>query len=190
MSKRPSLDPIESVVAEAPSVAAPAKKVAASLQMLDGDEIIQLSIRPSPWCIPLYSFKLLLAMLLLAAAVAIAAQGQPWLPVSIALTVIVLVAFSGVVAATLQWASQLYVLTNRRVLRFQGVFSVSAAECALAKISEARLRSAWYQPMLRLGSIHMTPTSRDKPDMIWAHVARPAEVHEILVRAIRKAKAG
>ena len=64
MSEPPAADPFETVVAESPTVAAPTKKAAASLELLDDDEIIQLSIRPSPWCIPLYSFKLVLAMVL------------------------------------------------------------------------------------------------------------------------------
>ena len=98
MSPRPPAGPIKSTVAEAPTVATPAKKMAAGLELLDGDEIIQLSIRPSLWCIPLYAFKLLLAMALLAAAVGFAARGRPSLVASIALVLILLVTLSGILA--------------------------------------------------------------------------------------------
>jgi hypothetical protein len=188
MSEPPSADPIKSVVAEAPPVVVPTEKVAASLQLLDGDEIIQLSIRPSPWCIALHSFRLVLAMVLLGVAVTLAAQGRPSLAATIALTTIVLVGFCVVVAATLQWASRLYLLTNRRVVCFRGVFSVHLAQCGLTQVGEARIQRAWYEPLLRLGSIHLLPTEPEKPVLVWEHVARPAEVHEILVRAIQKAK--
>ncbi len=190
MTGQPPADPIETTVAEAPPVAAPAKKAAASLKLLDGNEIVQLSIRASPWCILLYSLKALLALALIAAAVAITSQGQPSGAAAIALLVILLVAFSAVVAATLQWASRLYVLTNRRALRFRGVFNVEAAECALSQIRDARVQTSWFQPMLRLGSIHMTPTDSAGAEITWEHVARPGEVYEILAQAIQKAKTG
>lgn len=190
MTWQPFTDPIRTALAEAPPVAVPAKKAAPSLKLLDENEIIQLSIRPSPWCIPLYALKLVLAMALMAAAVAITTQGQPSRAASIALIVILLVAFSGVVAATLQWASRLYVLTNRRVLRFRGVFSVDAAECTLTRIRDVQMQTPWFQPMLRLGSIHMTPTDGAGPEITWEHIARPAEVYDILARAIHKARTG
>lgn len=189
MSKTSSLEPLESAVAEASSVAAPAKKMtaAASLELRE-DEIVQLSIRPSLWFIPLYSLKLVLAMALLAAFVAVYAQGRASLAVTVTLLVIVLAVLSIVLAATLQWASRLYVLTNRRVMQFRGVFSVEVAECGLKQIAQTRLQLAWFQPLLRLGSIQMTPKNQDKPAIVWEHVARPDEVHEILERAIRKAQ--
>jgi len=190
MSPRPAADPVKAVAAEATPIPAVTVKPAASLPLLGGDEIIQLSIRPSPWCIALYSFKLLLAMALLATAVGFATQGRPSLPASVALAIIVLAAFGGLIATTLQWASQLYVLTNRRVLRFRGVFNVDVAQCGLAQIGSARLYAAWYERLGRLGSIEIVPNHPDARGMVWEHVARPTEVHEILVRAIQKSKSG
>jgi hypothetical protein len=183
-----SADPVEAVAAESPPVAVSAPAVAASLQILGGDEIIQLSIRPSPWSIAIHSFKLLLATVLGAAAVGIAGQRWPYPTASVLLAVIVLVGFSGVVAASFQWASRLYLLTNRRILCFHGVFNVHVGECGLSQIGEARLQCAWYEPWLRLGSIHMQPADSARPVIVWEHVAHPAQVHEILVRAIQKAK--
>ena len=187
MTKRPAVEPIESVVAEAPSVAAPAKKAAAASVELRDDEIIQLSIRPSPWCILIYSFKLLVGMTLMAAGVVIYAQGQPSYGLSVGLLLIVLVAFIGVVVATLHWASRLYVLTNRRVMRFRGVFSVDVHECGLRQIGDVRTALPWYRSVLHLGSIHMPPVGADRAEMVWEHVSRPEEVHEILARAIGRA---
>jgi len=187
MTHRPALQPAESTVAEAPAVAATAKKAAARVTLQD-DEIIQLSIRPSLWCIPLYSFKLLLALVLLAVAVVITTQGQPTRTASLALGVIGLAAFSAVLVATLHWASQIYVLTNRRVMRFHGVFSVGVVECGLRQIDEVHLERTWYHPLLRLGSLHMTPGTPELASVNWEHVARPAELHEIVTRAVAKAR--
>jgi hypothetical protein len=211
MIPRPVLDPINAVAAEAPPVVT-AKPAAAALQ-LGGDEIIQLSIRPSPWCIALYSIKLVLACVLLAAALTVAVQGQPARPAALALIALVLLALCGILVATLQWASQLYVLTNRRVLRFYGIFSVEVAQCALTQIHAVVRHSTWYHPLLRLGSLHFVTGAQHgghgasisgrlrvlrmlsgEPaggaGLDWEHVARPGEVHEILARAIQRAQTG
>lgn len=186
MTVRAPSGPIPAVAADAPPVAAPAQ-AAAKLPVLGEDEIIQLSIRPSPWCILLHSFKPLVALVLLCVAVTVASQGVPTLLASVALLLIVAAAFAAVVGATLHWASRLYVLTNRRVMQFHGIFSVYVTACGLTHIGRVLVRTSWYQPLLGIGTIHMVSTSAEQPDPVWEHVARPAEIHEILVRAIHKA---
>jgi hypothetical protein len=188
MTQRPAVGLVTSVVAEAPPAGTTVAKPA-GLQLLGGDEIIQLSIRPSPWCIVLYSFKLVVAAVLAATAVVSAARVWPSWAVTSGLGVIALAGFSAVVAATLHWASQIYVLTNRRVLRFSGAFNMDVAQCTLAQIGEVRLHATWYDALLRLGSLHLTPGGQGQTTLVWEHVARPAEVQEILVRAIQKSKA-
>jgi uncharacterized membrane protein YdbT with pleckstrin-like domain len=90
--------------------------------------------------------------------------------------------------AALQWASRLYVLTNRRVMCFQGVFSVRSAECPLARISAADVHAHWVARIVRTGTIRMQPVDAAAPAVTWDDVARPEEIHELLVRAIRKAQ--
>lgn len=188
MTQRPALDSIESVVAESPSVTASGKKAVAASLELHGDEIIQLSIRPSPWCIAVYAFKLVVGALLLGGAIVAAARGRAPLGVSVALLVLLLTMFSGIVAATLQWASQLYVLTNRRVICFRGVFSVDARECALTRISGLDLQRTWYHGPLHLGTLELRPVKAGQAAIRWEHVPRPEEVYDILAQAIRKAQ--
>jgi hypothetical protein len=186
MTRRPAIDPVKSTVAEAPAATAAEQKAAAAVALRD-DEIIQLSIRPSPWSILVNSCKLIIAMMLLAAALVIYSQGQPALGASIALLGTLLVAFSGVLIATLQWATHLYVLTNRRVMRFGGIFSVSVVELGLTQVGDAQVRPAWYRPWLHMASIGIVPRGDGQGEMLWEHVARPDEVQEILIRAIRRA---
>ncbi len=185
----PAVDPTKTAIAEAPSAAVPkAAAAAAQLELLGDDEIIQLSIRPSLWCIALYSWKLVLATVLLAFTILIATQGQRSFGVSLAVLVMLMLAFSIVAIATLQWASQLYVLTNRRVLRFHGVFSVYVRELGLKQVADVQELAAWYDPFLRLGSLCITASVTDKPAIVWEHLARPEEVRDILQQAIRRAK--
>lgn len=181
----------ESVVNETAPVVHPrpvaTPKAAAKLE-LDGNEIIQFSIKPSLWFIPLVSFKWVLAMGLLAAALSVAIRGGWTSQASIGFQVLAGVAALRVGLATVQWASRLYVLTNRRVMRFMGILNVRVVECPLAKISAADLHSAWYERPLRLGSIRMVSALDDAAVIAWEQLAHPADIHDRLLRSIRKAQ--
>jgi uncharacterized membrane protein YdbT with pleckstrin-like domain len=183
-----AVNPMQTAIAETPSAVVPKAAAAAGLDLLGDDEIIQLSIRPSVWCIALYSWRLVAATVLLSMSILVATRGQYSFGVSIVGLVMLMLAFSIVAVATLQWASQLYVLTNRRVLRFYGVFSVYVRELGLKQVAEVQAHASWYHPLLRLGSLCMTSAVADKPAIVWEHVARPEEVQEILRQAIRRAK--
>ncbi len=187
----PKAERFDSVVAEAaPAAKAPpvASPKSAQLELLEGDEIIQLSIKPSLWFIPLISFQAIATLAVVAAALtAIMQTGTtPWAPLPFQILAGLAMLRLGI--ATLQWASCLYVLTNRRVMRFQGVTSVDVAECRLTRISQAELHATWSQRALWLGSIHLTPIDGHARGLIWEHVARPLEVHELVIRAIRKSQ--
>jgi hypothetical protein len=170
-------------------VAVPEKLVVATADLLDDDEIVQLSIRPSPW------FVLIAAGPTLGAC-ALVAGGLWWVTAeealfgTLAVYVVLLIALVRVAYATLQWASRLYVLTNRRVIRFRGVLNVEFAQCLLARISAVELRFRWYDHALRLGAIRMPGPAESGIVVHWDHVARPHEIHELLVRAIRKSQNG
>lgn len=184
-------DRFDSVVAEVPP-AAPATpvatpKTAAKLE-LQGNEIIQFATRPSGWFIALVSGQWVLAMGLLAAALALAMRGGWTWEGQLAFQAIIGVAALRVGIATLQWASKLYVLTNRRVMRFRGVLKPELAQCPLAKIGKADLRADLIQRLLRLGSIDLTPTDANAAVLRWEHLAHAAAVHEMLLRAMRKAQ--
>ena len=187
MSREERLDAMH--VNAAPAAAAE-KAAAAKLELLDGDEIVQFSIKPSLWYIPVVSFNWVVGAGVVAAVLAVA-QPAAWpSAVSVVFLVLVLVALARVAVAALQWASRLYVLTNRRVMRFHGVLTVDVAQCLLKRIRQAQPHMAWYQRRLQLGSIELTPTGEDALPIIWEHVARPQEVYEKLLRAIRKSQSG
>jgi len=187
MSREEGLDAVH--VDAAPAAAAE-KAAAAKLELLDGDELVQFSIKPSLWYIPVVSFNWVVGAGVVAAVLAAAQPGVRSSAVSVALLVLVLVAVARIAVAALQWASRLYVLTNRRVMRFHGVLTVEAAACPLKRISQVRPVVAWYQRLLQLGSIELTPVIDNSIPIVWEHVAHPQEVYEKLVRAIRKSQSG
>ncbi len=182
-------DPAKSVVVEA-TPAHPAAAVAAPKAApieLGGDEIIQLSVKPSLWFIPLVSLRWLGVTALLAVLLAVLFR-QGWTSDAvIALQAVIGVAATRLGIAALQWASRLYLLTNRRVMRFRGVWRVELTECPLAKLSQADLEVSPVQRPLRIGTIYMA-TATQPTSISWSHIARPAEVHERLLRAIRNSQ--
>jgi len=185
-------EPFPTTAAEAP----PAVKMtpvasanaAAKLEMLGGDEVIQLSIKPSLWFIPLVSLGWIIAVGVLVAALATGLRGSWGREGLFVCQALIGVAALRLAIATLQWASRLYVLTNRRVMRFTGVLSVRVAECPLARISAIDLLVRPQARVLRLGTIRMQPVDAAAVPLTWDDVAHPHEIHEILERAIRKAQ--
>jgi hypothetical protein len=163
---------------------------AAAVQLLDGGEIVEFSIKPSLWFVLLASGRVVVAALAMAAGVAIIAlSGDGWTQRgAVFFAAILCVGLLRVLIGSLQWARRVYVLTNRRVMRVSGVLDVSVVDCPLAKISAAHVRMTISHRLLRLGTIRMTPADDRLPTVNWEHVARPALIHERLVRAIHRAQ--
>jgi uncharacterized membrane protein YdbT with pleckstrin-like domain len=88
----------------------------------------------------------------------------------------------------LQWASRLYVLTNRRVMRIRGVFNVDIFECPLTRIQNTFLSLALHERITRLGTIGFATAGTAAVEARWVNVPNPLEVHEKVRRAIRNMK--
>ncbi len=162
-----------------------------AMDILDGDEIIQLSIKPSLWYVPLASANMVAAMSMIAAVAAAVGTSLDWSPmVLLVFQLAVVCAVVRVAYASLQWASRLYLLTNRRVMIFRGVLSVSVTQLRLDRIAEADLCPEWYERPIGLGTVRLKPLSEAEESLNWTYLARPGEVHEVLVRAIRRSRRG
>ena len=173
---------------DAGAAAALETSAVASLELLDGGEVIERSFRPSPWYIAIVSARTAILLIIVAATAKFLA-GSPSYPLADLIVVVALLAALGRVGlASLQWAGRLYVLTNRRVLRFSGVFNVRIAECPLVQIGRLDLHVTSVHRLLRLGSIRMIARDGSTVSLIWNHVARPSEVHAWLNAAIHKAQ--
>ena len=190
MNKSGQPDRFDAVVAEAPplSDATPvAAKKAAKLE-LGGDEVIQLSIKPAFSYIPLTTGRWITAIVLLGAALALLTQGQWSREAAIAYQVLSALLAVCIGVGAVRWASCTYVLTNRRVMRFQGVRQVDYLECPLARISAVDLNVAWYERLFGVGTITMRPANGRGDTIVWEHVGHPVEVHETLTRAVRRSQ--
>ena len=163
---------------------------AAQLEMLDKDEIVAFSIKPSLWFIAIVSARFVLLVGVLAAIIAVVTRDSGTQFAAYAVPLAALAAALRVIVASMQWASRVYILTNRRVMRFSGVLTVNIAECPLKQIKQTNLRLETVQRMLGLGSICLTPTAKQEGLIVWEHVAKVGHIYERLIRAIRRAQSG
>src|SRR5262245_17227138 len=83
------------------------------IALLDSSEIIELSIKPSLWFVPIVAARTVLTSLLIAGVVALAARtAGGWSSLHQSVVAIALLAAAArIVLASLQWASRLYILT-------------------------------------------------------------------------------
>lgn len=160
----------------------------AAAQVLRGGEIIELSLKPSHWYILITSGRTLGVMVVLACVLPLLVGGLWTWYGQLALQGVLAVALGRIAIGMLQWASRLYVLTNRRVLVFKGIVTVTISECPLERIGSLELESRWYHRVLRLGTLLAVPGTGQKHDTVaWEHIKRPQETRERLLRAIRQA---
>lgn len=173
-----------------PAVVAAPAVVAKPLDVLEGDEIVQLLLKPSLWYIAVVSWRWIVGMLLLEACVLIASQ-QGWTGLHTRLFQVGLLLGSGRVGfGALQWSRRLYVLTNRRVMRVTGVFRPDLRSCLLTRIGAVTVRKSSWQHVLGLGSVLIRPADERLPAVNWNFVPRPKEVRELLEQAIGRSHSG
>lgn len=154
--------------------------------LLDGGEVVVFAIKPSPWFVFFRSFRWLIGLTLVALIGSMVGEG--FVGADTLIQTVAAAAALVVGVTLLQWVSRLYVLTNRRMMRFRGVLSVEILETPLVKIDEVTLSVAPYERPTRLGTLYFeTPDDATGP-VCWFHVARPQEVHREVSDAIRRAK--
>jgi len=160
----------------------------AAVSVLDDSEAIELSIKPSRWHIVISSGSFLAVCALLVAA-GILARTQLFSASDMLIGAGGVAAIFRLAYGSLQWASQLYVLTNKRILRFSGVLAIELQELALLEVTALTPTTSAAQGVFRLGTIHIASPSRKLP-VRWDDLARPAEVLAIVERAVHRAQKG
>jgi len=161
-------------------------------QLLHEGEVVILAIKPSIWFVFLSAWP----AITVAAAVMVAGYVvMPMLDLGLDYprrTLALLCAAAVLVQLFLsscQWTGRLYVLTNVRVLRIRGVFTVDVFQCPLTKIRQATLDAARLDRFCGVGTIHFdTETSVEEP--CWLHVAKPTDVNDKVQDALRRAHGG
>jgi hypothetical protein len=180
----------EAGVTAAPGIAAPpiTTSVATLLtrHILRDGEIIQLILKPSLWTI---FFGTLPAI---GVALVVMFSTGLWAPyhVHIAVEAGMMLVACRAAWAVLTWAGRLYLLTDLRIVRISGVFNPQIHDIPLRKVARTRLNPSVRERLWGLGSIEIIPESDQWPWSVWQTIRKPEEVHEIVRRAIARAKQG
>ena len=162
-------------------------------KLLDEGEIVILAIKPSLWSILFNSTKVLVALVVLVALASYlptSAFDRIGVSMTTACQIVVVLMILQLTVAFLQWLSRVYVLTNRRVMRIQGVLNVEVFEAPLLKIQNTFITLAIHERVFRLGSIHFATAGTGLLEATWMNVNSPLETHEIVRNAIRHAQSG
>jgi len=156
--------------------------------LLSDDEVVVFALKPSIWTVVFLSFRtvvifslLAVAALLFGSAINLGRYGR-YIVLVCGLIIIGRVGF-----AFLQWLSRTYILTDRRVIRIRGVFTIDIFQCALVKIQNTFLLLTLPQRILGLGSIAFTTAGTAGVEAIWRHCEHPLQVHHQLLRTINAA---
>ena len=172
-----------------------AKPVAAAAELLpahllDGGEIVILAVKPSLWFVVFKSARWLFAMTALILLAGRIAEYVPYMTEMMIMQTAMALAVTRVAFAGLQWASRLYVLTNRRIMRMAGIVNIDLFECPLSKIQNTYLTLAWYERLIGLGTIAFATAGTGGVEASWRHVNNPLEMHERVRSAIHRASNG
>ncbi len=190
LAPKPCLFASEGAAAAAATADARAATSLATLltrHILRDGELVVLILKPSIWFVPLSSIKFIAAVLIFMIAAKVFDEQLPYNPFVYVETGIFLIA-ARLMWAIQQWTARLYVLTDMRVLRIAGVFTVNIFDCPLRKVAQVRLVTNVRERICGVGSIEITPQDETCPAGVWQTIPRPREILEHVQAAIRKAK--
>lgn len=178
------------VVVPIPEAAPSSLVVMLTRHILHDGEIVILILKPSYWFILLQCLRFIAAVLIVIIAAQVYRESLAMhTPFYVAWTGGIIIA-GRVMASILQWMARFYVLTDLRIVRLQGVFTVDIFDCPLRQIARIRRVTTTRERLLRLGSIEIIPFSEEAPAGLWQTIPRPREAYSEIVKAINRAKQG
>jgi hypothetical protein len=159
--------------------------------LLQDGEVVLLILKPSLWFILLSALRFI-AVVLISMITAALLNRYQYLPgQNLTYQELGLFVLGGrVMWAVLQWMGRLYILTDLRIIRLSGVFSLEIFDCPLRKVARTRLVRSMRERLTATGTIEIIPADDSLPINSWSTIARPVQVHEQVVAAINRAKQG
>lgn len=157
--------------------------------ILQDGEVVILIVKPSLWFLVLSSlpFAAVASILLLWLLISTHPSNRETVAyVEAAMAV----AFGRVMWAILQWMGRFYILTDLRILRLGGVFTIELFDCPLRKIARTRVVASTLERLLRTGTIEVIPQEGSWGLGNWQTVGQPMQMHEQIVATINRAKQG
>lgn len=167
-----------------------AGRVVVPAGLVSDDEQIILALKPSGWFVLLVSVP---GWIVIAAAAIVAdllRYKAHFVSRDHIVTLAVAAGLVRLAIAVAQWLARVYLLTDRRVLRVMGVLHVRVFEAPLARVQNTFLSMTLIERLLGLGTILFATAGTGAAEAGWWLIARPREVHAIVVETIRRAQSG
>ncbi len=156
-------------------------------QLLQGGEVVILLLKPSAWYIVLAAAGHLALIAGFAFASALLAR---WGVLDVAMrdvaAIALFVAAVRLLWQMLEWLSRVYVLTDRRVIRVQGVIRVHVFEAPLKKLQHTQAVFSLRERFFGLGTVLFHTAGTDRAEAAWVMLAQPLEVHQKIVATIHR----
>jgi hypothetical protein len=86
----------------------------------------------------------------------------------------------------LEWYCQVYVLTDRRVIRRMGVLRVAVFQTQLKNIQHTSVFTRVRERLFGLGTIGFATSGSDVFEAFWLMIRQPFAVHRTVVEAIER----
>lgn len=190
MMAQSTLHPSESA-AMAMTRSSPLATLLAGHVLRDGETVL-LVLKPSLWFILFQSIVFAASVGLFLFCASVVGERVFSLHRVVHLEAGIFVIAGRVMWSVLQWMGRLYVLTDQRVIRLAGVFSVDLHDCPLRRISRTQVITGLKDRICRVGSIEIVP--KDEAENLalgsWQTIGQPIEVNEQIVAALRRAQNG
>ena len=157
--------------------------------ILQDGEVVILILKPSLWFLVLSSlpFAAVASILLIWFLM----YTNPSRPQTVGYVEASLVLVAGrMLWAILQWMGRFYILTDLRILRLGGVFSIELFDCPLRKIARTRVVASTLERIVRTATIEVVPQEGSWALANWQTIDQPKEEHEQIVASINRAKQG
>ena len=156
-------------------------------KLLDAGEVVILAIKPSVWFVLIDSLPAIAAAVA-AAGIAYVLRDYLNLGRSLILTLFAALVLLRLLAAAIQWAGRLYILTNVRMMRIRGVWRADVFQCPLKQIKSLNLSTTVGERLLAVGTLFFEIENSPASETAWLHIAQPTEVHDIVRDTINRAR--
>ena len=141
-------------------------------QLLPGESLIVLA-RQHPFVL---AWPVILNILVLAILAGIAYASQMYWLIALYLVPLIYLIWE-----YLEWHSREYILTDRRVVRQEGVFSISSLDAPLDKINNVFHRQTFMGRLFRYGEVGLE-TASEQGTTRFDFLARPVDFKNAIVR--------
>ncbi len=157
--------------------------------LLDGGEVVLLTIKPSPWFILLEPLRWVAAVILVLACLPwVAVPGSLGVSQETLVQLLLGVLGARMLVTMMRWGSRFYVLTNRRVMSLHGVRKPRVWACPLPRVRDTRLIANLQERLAGVGTIEFFADVAAAAGSAWVHIGRAEEVHAEVQRAISKSR--